>query len=1111
MTYIREVELDNFKSFAGHTKFTFVKGFNVIAGANGSGKSNIIDALMFVLGASSKREMRSEVLTDLVFNGGKNQKAAEFAKVNIILDNSDKTFSSYEEKEISISRKVDKSGKSIFRINGKASTREEILNILSIIKVKQDSFNIIPQGKISEIAGSSPEERLGIINDLSGISVFEEKKSKAMNEMGKVEGNISKIETVQKEKKRLMEELENDKKRAEEFKELKKTQTLLQAKQALIKKNFAYTELEGAVKELSKVNTENAEVVSSKDNLSGHLLEIRNEINRINTEAEKEGEKEISEAESKAKALDVDLTKLRAVSANDKEQISNLADAIDRIKKEISDISESSEKENSEINGLRSRLNQLNSRRHELTEMMSKAENYFKEKESGEKQLNEVTKKIYEYRLALSNYPRIAELQSKLSELNATKAKLDTENRDMTVRFSELRPAVDKLKLNVKKEEDTLYWLRENLLTQKTTLNSKSRAIDTAEKLKKEVSGVYGTVNELFTVVNETYTQAIFRSIGRRGDFIIVENEAAVSKCIEKLKRDKLGNFNFIPLNKIVYSDTGKLPSDSFVIDFTINLVKFDEKVRNAMKFVFGDTVLVESFEDAKSLINRYRMVTLDGTVFEKTGVISGGYQEEINFANINKKYQELNSGIDEHTKLKEKYQVELDEKNATLNFLMSKIKGYEKDLYEIKNSISAVSKEISNFKGSESEISETINKLDAQKLEIEEKLNKIGADKYERVDYRKDIEQLDREINQIQIKLGTSTTKIENIFKSELADLLKRNSDLEKQRAKFETEIETISKKITDGDKNLQLLMQDLSKKSDALLKLREKRVHLNEEAVGIEDKLGQINKASLELQNKINDLRVREAELKVKFETANEEFSKFASENPLLESSDTVENISKKLLSISSKIDRFGLINETALDKFNKVLEEYNEFNTKLVKLNEEKEKILAVIKDIEAKKLETFMKTLSEINGIFSQVFNSITSGKAELIPDNPQDVFGGGLDISVELPNKKVHNIRGLSGGEMSILSISLLMSISKYIDVPFYVLDEVDAALDSVNSSKFSSLVKAYSENTEFVVISHNETTMINADVIYGVTMTGEGVSKVVSVKMPNDSTKTSSA
>ncbi len=114
MTYIKEVELDNFKSFAGHTKFSFIKGFNIIAGANGSGKSNIIDAMMFVLGASSKKEMRSEVLTDLIFNGGKAQKPAEFAKVNIILDNSDKTFSAYEENEISISRKIDSGGEKRF-------------------------------------------------------------------------------------------------------------------------------------------------------------------------------------------------------------------------------------------------------------------------------------------------------------------------------------------------------------------------------------------------------------------------------------------------------------------------------------------------------------------------------------------------------------------------------------------------------------------------------------------------------------------------------------------------------------------------------------------------------------------------------------------------------------------------------------------------------------------------------------------------------------------------------------------------------------------------------------------------------------------------------------
>ena len=166
------------------------------------------------------------------------------------------------------------------------------------------------------------------------------------------------------------------------------------------------------------------------------------------------------------------------------------------------------------------------------------------------------------------------------------------------------------------------------------------------------------------------------------------------------------------------------------------------------------------------------------------------------------------------------------------------------------------------------------------------------------------------------------------------------------------------------------------------------------------------------------------------------------------------------------------------------------------------DEKSRILSVISEIEQKKLESFMKTLSDINAIFTKVFNSITKGKAELVPEDPNDVFSSGLDIAVELPNKRVRNIRGLSGGELSVLAISLIMALSKYTDAVFYVLDEVDAALDAINAGNFSALVKAYSVSSQFIIISHNETTLINADVIYGVTMNDEGISRVVSVKMP---------
>ncbi len=298
MTYIKTIELDNFKSFSGHVKLDFVNGFNIVAGANGSGKSNIIDALMFVFGGASKKEMRSDLLTDLIFNGGKLRSPAESAKVTLTLDNSDGGLKGYEEKEVSISRKIDKSGKSVFRINGKASTREEILNLLSVIKVKQDSFNIIPQGRINDIINASNEERLSLVNEISGISVFEDKKSKAMLEMKKVEDNISKIETVLNEKKKLMEKLQKEKEKASEFADLKARQFNLLAKQSFIKRKAAWESLEKVVNQIKEVESKNQEATRINEEINVKIRGITAEINRINTEAESRGRKRKQEPKS---------------------------------------------------------------------------------------------------------------------------------------------------------------------------------------------------------------------------------------------------------------------------------------------------------------------------------------------------------------------------------------------------------------------------------------------------------------------------------------------------------------------------------------------------------------------------------------------------------------------------------------------------------------------------------------------------------------------------------------------------------------------------------------------------------------------------------------------
>ncbi|MCL5106574.1 MAG: chromosome segregation protein SMC [Candidatus Parvarchaeota archaeon] len=1102
MTYIKQVELDNFKSFAGHVKFDFINGFNAIAGANGSGKSNIIDALLFVFGGSSKKEMRSDVLTDLIFNGGKSGRQAENAKVNVVLDNSKGDFHGIEEKEVSLSRKVDKNGKSVYRINGKASTREEVLNVLSLVKFRQDGFNIISQGRILEVVGTSNEDRLSLINDISGISVFEDKKSKAMNEMKKVEENISKIGTVLNEKQKLMAQLEKEKTRAIEFQELKGRQASLLSKQSMIKRDKAHLELQAILEKLKEAEKGNESLSSEIEALNEKAKKINDEVNTINTKAEAEGEKEILEAENKTKEFDSELARLNAVLKNDNEQLNNILLSIEELSRSQEDMKQQIKTEEAEKKRLEERISALNSKKISLIESESKTQNYIKTRETLEKKIYDTDKKIYEQKIALANYPKIAEMQEDLTKLESSRNEVEKEIKEMTLSFSALKPEIDRLKTQAKREADSIYLLRENLLNQRNALSSQNRVIDIVNRLKKEINGIHGTVSELFSLKNEEYSIPVLRSIGRRGDFIVIDNEETARQCIDKLKKEKLGFYTFVPLTTVKSSYNLEKINDTRIVDYIINLVDFDDAFLQAMKFVFGDTVLVKDFDSAKELINKYRMVLPDGTVFERTGTVSGGHFDVPNILNVNKKIAEINAEISEHSNLKEKYDEDLVEKESTLNSLMTEIKVRQKTLEESKGKIARLLQERSKFTGTESEISDSIRALENEKMNLTSKLGDTEKNKPDIIDHKKELEALEREVNDLQVKAATSGNKLSAVLMSEIANLQKRFSQLDKEREKFEGEIENVENAIKDTQERYDRARKELSNKSNNLSMLRKRRNELLSELGSLQKHREEIYGNSQKVAAELNALKVKEAELKVKFETAEEEYNKYKVEGVKIEEGETIEKINKEINSLNSKINSFGPINELALKTFMETQQQYEEFNVKLGKLNDEKGRILSVISEIEQKKLESFMKTLSEINSIFTKVFNSITHGKAELVPEDPNDVFSSGLDIAIELPNKKVRNIMGLSGGELSVLAISLIMALSKYTDAVFYVLDEVDAALDAINAGNFSALVKAYSTSSQFIIISHNETTLINADVIYGVTMNDAGISRVVSVKMP---------
>lgn len=309
MVRLDRITLNNFKSFAGRITIPFPAGFNAVAGANGSGKSNIIDALTFVLGTKSARSIRAQKLKNLIFNGGRDRKPAEFCEVSIYLDNKDGKIPG--EEEIKITRRITRSGISIYKIGGRTVTRSKILDILSYASLSPDGYNIIMQGDVTRIIEMSPMERREIIDDISGISEFDDKKQKAGAELQKVETRVRENMIVVAEKQRLVARLKEEKENAERYHELDKK--LRQAKASLIKKR-----LDGAEEAMEKITAEIEESSSSFEEKEKGFEEIEKKLESIEKEVREKSEQLIQKSRNVEIIRQIDSLKTNILRKKDR-------------------------------------------------------------------------------------------------------------------------------------------------------------------------------------------------------------------------------------------------------------------------------------------------------------------------------------------------------------------------------------------------------------------------------------------------------------------------------------------------------------------------------------------------------------------------------------------------------------------------------------------------------------------------------------------------------------------------------------------------------------------------------------------------------------------------
>lgn len=1161
--YIKQLEIDNFKSFANKIDIPMLKGFTTISGPNGSGKSNIIDSILFALGLSTNRAMRAEKISQLISTYNKRNEA--FVKV---------TFGETEEGDFSVARRIRKSSQgynSIYYLDDKIATLSDIHGVLEKYNITPNSYNVMMQGDVMSITNCTPNERRKIIDEIAGIADFDRRIEQANGELETVEKRVVNSTLILNVVNTRLEQLKEEKEVAIKYQKLKDEKNELEGQVNTVKFFDIRKNLEKAhenILEFSKRKKE--EELKSKD-LEERLKLIKEKYDEISKIITEKGEGHQLELKQKAEEIKGSISrKNSAITYADKQiqdnlkTIENNKNGIEVQKNKIKDFELKLSLKQDEIKNIETKIEEEKSKLNKILEDMSglneTAEQHIEKRNGLRKELEAEQDK--ETKLIQKQAPLEADLSAKKKALEDAREKL-AELEAFRTNFAETKSSKELLIEQLGKELDAFKTILKNTLYDldktKNEISDLDYDIQAARKkiyqleafkqaneetdlgrpvntiVNANINGVHAPIMKLGRV-DEEYATALEIAVGGRMAHIVVDDEHTAATCIEFLRSANAGRATFVPLNKIKKCPRSlNLPKDKGVIDFAINLIDFDDEYLDAFYYALGETIVVEDRKAANKLIGKYRMVTLSGDLFEKSGSITGGTVKKntpkfsqnsdseldtmrARLKDMENKYAALlskssaleaqmedvrsknSASMTEFNKAKlelagletnfENNQKNIDEKSEFIKVTEPEIRTIEKSLDKMEEEHISISDKITSLQSEIAEIEKLMN--DADLKDLKDKTAGVEAEikRYEKnmSDAVNEIEGMHQRID--FIKSTTITTLQDTIEKT-----LESNKNLETEKAKFAEEIKGLNAEL----EALEEQIKEITEKLGELLKQRDE---INKDLVDIETQRN-LKSADIErIEEQIESFKARRRELEpILEETKNVLAEAGINVNEITPVEMSIEEITSRIQRLQKRMDDMGAVNMKALEDFETVSAQQEELRVQIETLSREREQILERMKGYEDLKKETFLKTYSVINENFKDIFHKLSDGEGTLILENEEKPFEGGLDIEAQPRDKKKQRLAGMSGGEKALTALSFVFAIQKYMPAPFYAFDEVDASLDGINVEKLAHIVQSQSETTQFIVVSHRKPMIESANRTIGVTQKEKGISKVTGVKI----------
>lgn len=921
------------------------------------------------------------------------------------------------------------------------------------------------------------------------------------------------------------------------------------------------TELTQKEAKLEKYKDQVAALDESVDSLQQALLVASSELEKL--EGRKEVLKERKKnATSNRAQLEKSSVELAEFLTNHQEKLVLEQSLLDSLHQELM-VTEQQLKEKQSINeqfdqNIEEKIDALKSEYIELLNKQATVRNELTYLEQQEKQeegkltrLDEGNQKYVNQRIAINEKKQSMEQEHKQvhDELHQT---IDTFRKEQTT--------LEQYKQSYEKKETTLYQAYQFLQqtrSRKEMLEAMQgdfagffQGVKEILKARDEmkISGIKGAVAELLQVKQEVET-AIEIALGSATQHIVVEDEQSARTSIQYLKKHGYGRATFLPLSvmkprTLSEYQLGQISQHEAFVGVAASLVDFDPIYENIILNLLGTIVIAKDLKGANALASilqhRFRIVTLDGDVVNPGGSMTGGAVKQKSNSllsrsreldSISAKLEEMESKTalleDQVKTLKQKI-IEKEAEVQTLKDSGEELRYKEQQvlsqLREIELEEKNVNEHLSLYDYEKQQLSSSITQAVDRKavLEVDRKL--VGLQ----------IVELDKEIAELHIKKNEQhTTKeaLQNELTQLKVDYAGKKEKLHNQSEKVATikqELEQSQARLTEVQEDLELLQSEMNDSSSGEQKLEiaakeklqdknttmkliaERRAQrltiyekVEEEEMSLKELKRQykqlteilkaeevkLNRLDVELDNRLHHLR---EEYMLSFEAAKQDY-------PL---AIEIDEARKKVKLIKLAMEELGTVNIAAIEEYDRVSERYYFLKEQKEDLQAAKDTLYQVIGEMDEEMKKRFETTFTNIRAHFHDVFRSLFGGgRADLVLTDPNDMLNTGVDIVAQPPGKKLQNLGLLSGGERALTAIALLFSILKVRPVPFCILDEVEAALDEANVHRFAQYLKQFSQDTQFIVITHRKGTMEFSDVLYGVTMQESGVSKLVSVRL----------